>query len=199
MKDKTLGPQALDILALCKAAARLQGQQPLSAMTRLAAGFCAATDASASWTASGSLLPVTGGESEIWLELQAQADVPLQCQRCLQPMNEALRVQRRFRFVRSEEEALRLDEESDDDVLSLPARLDLLEFVEDELILALPIVPRHGECPTPLPLLAQAQAQAQEPRPNPFAALAALRGRGGSGDGEEKEGGPGEGGQGGGG
>jgi uncharacterized protein len=176
MKDRPLAPQTLDISALCKAAGRLQGQQPLAAMARLAASFCAASDGSAAWQAHGSLLPVTGGEAEMWLALQAEADVPLQCQRCLQAMSESLRVQRRFRFVRSEEEALRLDEESEDDVLVLPARLDLLEFLEDELILALPIVPRHDECPTPLPLAAQPEDE-EASAPKPFAALAALKGR----------------------
>jgi uncharacterized protein len=97
-------------------------------------------------------------------------------------MSETLRVQRRFRFMRSEEEALRLDEDSEDDVLVLPARLDLLELLEDELILALPIVPRHEVCPTPLPMPVQAEA-AEAPAPNPFAALAALRGRGTQGEG----------------
>ena len=180
MKDRPQAPQALDVAALCKAAGQLQGQQPLAAMARLAASFCAASDGSAAWRALGSLVAVTGGEPEMWLELHAQADVPLQCQRCLQAMSEALRVQRRFRFVRSEEEALRLDEESEDDVLALPARLDLLEFLEDELILALPIVPRHEDCPTPLPLSEQIDDD-EAPAPNPFAALAALRGRGGMG------------------
>lgn len=182
MKDRPLAPQALDVSALCKAAGQLQGQQPLAAMARLAASFCAASDGSATWRAQGSLVPVTGGEAEMWLELQAEADVPLQCQRCLQAMNEALRVQRRFRFVRGEEEALRLDEESEDDVLALPARLDLLEFLEDELILALPIVPRHDECPTPLPVAVQHDEE-EAPAPKPFAALAALRGRGSDGEG----------------
>ena len=177
MKDRLPAAQALDISAFCKTAGELQGQQPLAAMDRLAASLCAASDGSASWRARGSLLPVIGGEPEMWLELQAEADVPLQCQRCLQAMSEALRVQRRFRFVRSEEEALRLDEETEDDVLMLPARLDLLELLEDELILALPIVPRHDECPTPLPWAAHGELE-EDPAPNPFAALAALRGRG---------------------
>ena len=184
MKDNSSAPQTLDVSALCKAAGQLHGQQPLVAMGRLAASFCAASDGSAAWRAQGSLLPVIGGEAEMWLELHAEADVPLQCQRCLQGMSEALRVQRRFRFVRSEEDAVRLDEESDDDVLVLPARLDLMEFLEDELILALPIVPRHDECPIPLPLPAQGEDE-QALAPNPFAALAALRGRarGGAGEG----------------
>ena len=175
MKDRPFAPEALDISALCKTAGQLHGQQALAAMERLATSFCAATDGSVTWQAQGSLVPVTGGEPEMWLELQADAEVPLQCQRCLQAMNEALRVQRRFRFVRSEEDALRLDEESEDDVLLLPARLHLLEFLEDELMLALPIVPRHDACPTPLPLPTHS-AERDEPAPNPFAALAAWRG-----------------------
>ena len=187
MKDKPSGAQALDVSALCKGSGRLDGRQPLAAMERLAASFCAASDGSAAWQAQGSLLPVVGGEPEMWLELQAEADVPLLCQRCLQAMSETLRVQRRFRFVRSEEEAARLDEDSEDDVLVLPARLDLLEFLEDELILALPIVPRHDACPTPLPMPAQIEDD-ESPPPNPFAALAALRGRG-RGDGGEGSGG----------
>lgn len=182
MKERSFDPQALDVPALCKAAGQLDGQQPLAAMERLAASFCAATDGSATWQVQGSLLPVLGGEPELWLALQAEADVPLQCQRCLQAMTETLQVQRRFRFVRNEEEALRLDEDSEDDVLVLPARLDVLELLEDELILALPIVPRHGACPSPLPVPA-APEEDGEPAPNPFAALAALRGRGGSGEG----------------
>jgi len=55
--------------------------------------------------------------------------------------------------------------------------------VEDELILELPLVPRHeGVCPEPLPFPGAADA-AEEPaveRPNPFAALAALRKPGGT-------------------
>lgn len=183
MKERAGDARALDLLALCRQAGSLQGQWPLSGMVRLGASFCAASDGSASWRASGSLKPVTGGEPEIWLVLEADADVPLECQRCLRPMNEHLRVQRRLRFVRGEEQAALLDEQADDDVLALPPRLDLHELLEDELILALPIVPRHRNCPDPLPLPAE-EALEEEPAPRPFAALAALRGRA-SGDGGE--------------
>lgn len=184
MKERALDPRALDVPAFCKAGAVLQGQWPLMGMERLAAGFAAASDATTTWSARGSLVPVAGGEAELWLELQAQADVPLVCQRCLQAMTQPLSVRRRFLFVRSEEEALRLDEESDDDVLVLPTRLDLHELLEDELILAQPIVPSHEVCPEPLPLPDDGPLAAAEPAPHPFAALAALRkGGGGQGDG----------------
>ncbi len=175
MKERGPDPHALDLLALCKAAGTLQGRWPLATLARLSDSFCAASDGSASWQARGWLVPVPGGEPEVWLELQGAAEVPLECQRCLQPMTEHLAVQRRFRFVRSEDEAARLDEESEDDVLALPARLDLQALLEDELILALPIVPRHGVCPEPLPLPAAEPLDEEAPAPKPFAALAALR------------------------
>jgi len=175
MKERGPDPHALDVIALCKAAGTLQGQWPLAGMARLGGSLCAATDGTATWQAHGWQVPVLGGEPEVWLELQGSAEVPLECQRCLQPMSEHLAVQRRFRFVRNEDEAARLDEESEDDVLTLPARLDLQALLEDELILALPIVPRHGLCPEPLPLPAAEPLEEEAPAPNPFAALAALR------------------------
>ena len=62
-----------------------------------------------------------------------------------------LAVDRVFRFARNDEEAAELDEVSEDeDVLALGRPLDLLSLVEDELIMALPIVPRHEACPQPL-------------------------------------------------
>ncbi|MDO9072848.1 MAG: YceD family protein [Rubrivivax sp.] len=175
MKERGPDPRALDVMALCKAAGTLKGQWPLAALARLSASLCAASDGNATWQARGWLVPALGGEPEVWLELQGDAEVPLECQRCLQPMKERLTVQRRFRFVRNEDDAARLDEESEDDVLALPARLDLQALLEDELILTLPIVPRHGVCPEPLPLPAAAPLEEEAPAPNPFAALAALR------------------------
>jgi uncharacterized protein len=182
MKERAApDPTALDVPALCRHGVELGGELPLARMERLAQALAAVTDGTAAWSAQASLVPVTGGDPEMWLALQARADVPLQCQRCLQMLTEALAVERRFRFVRSEEEAAELDEESEDDVLALPPRLDLLALLEDELILSLPIVPRHEVCPQPLAQPAVEQLE-EEAAPHPFAALAALRGRsGGSG------------------
>ena len=73
-------------------------------------------------------------------------------------------------------QAARLDEEGDEDVLALTRALDLPALVEDELILALPLVPRHEVCPQDVPLEAVDEGfEAAGERPNPFAALAALK------------------------
>ena len=63
-----------------------------------------------------------------------------------------LGVDRRLFFVAGEDAAAALDTESDDDVLALEPFLDLRGLVEDELLLALPLVPRHEVCPEPLPI-----------------------------------------------
>ena len=57
-------------------------------------------------------------------------------------------VERRIRFVDGEDAGGALDADSDDDVLALTPALDLHELVEDELLLALPLVPRHEVCPS---------------------------------------------------
>lgn len=181
MSDKRADPRRLDLRAFTRSGGTLQGDLPLAALARLlpsllpqAAGEAAAT---VSWRADGDMRPVRGGEPELWLHLQARADVVLECQRCLQPMAQALQVDRRLRFVDGEDEAARLDEDSDDDVLPLPPALDLPGLVEDELILALPLVPRHEACPQPLPM-SVADDGALDEAPHAFAALAQIRGPG---------------------
>ena len=108
------------------------------------------------------------------LSLQARVALPLQCQRCLAPVPVELQVDRSFAFARDEDEAARLDEASDEDMLVLSRSFDLLELLEDELILALPLVPRHAECPAPLLLPQDAPAEDIQ-RASPFAALGVLR------------------------
>lgn len=176
-QDRTQDARALNVAALCKATGRVAGQWPQADMARLASGLFGPPAGDVSWSAQGVAVAVAAGEPELWLELDVRAEVTLQCQRCLKPVQHALVVDRRFRFARTEEEAERLDEEIEEDVLALQPRLDLQELAEDELILALPLVARHDEvCPEPLPQPA-ADTLTEEPAPNPFAALAALKKR----------------------
>ncbi len=177
VKDKPTDPRALELRGACADGAQLEGRWPLALFERLLPSLAEPPgDALVTWQVQATQKPVTGGDPERWLHLQAQATVPLQCQRCLAAMAQPVALDRRFRFVTGEEEAERLDEESDDDVLALPVRLDLQELLEDELILALPLVPRHeGVCPDPLPAPAAGEPAAEGERPHPFAALAALR------------------------
>jgi uncharacterized protein len=174
-RERPFDPTVLSVPSLCQEASLVSGDWPLAGFTRLADSLFAAPEGSVAWLAQGEQVPVAGADPELWIRLQATAPVVLQCQRCLKATPHQLQVDRRIRFAYSEAEAEKLDENSEDDVLALTPRLNLHELVEDELILALPIVARHeGPCPEPLPL--PADVLEDEPAaPNPFAALAALR------------------------
>lgn len=176
MNARAFEPTRLDVEEFAAQGAELEGRWPLQQFDRLCELASAESPSNeadeVAWHARGERL-FSRGEAQAWLYVEAATAVALECQRCLSPVRVPLRFLRRFRFVRGEEAAAQLDAESEDDVLALTRALDLRELIEDELLLALPIVPVHALCPVPLPV--SADEGAVEERPNPFAALAALK------------------------
>ncbi|RTL37854.1 MAG: DUF177 domain-containing protein [Burkholderiales bacterium] len=183
MRSRAFVPEKLDVAALAQDGASLDGTWPAASLERLADS--AAPEAPATgwpaitWALQGEIRQPKGGKAQTWLHLAAAGQVALTCQRCLQPVTEDIDIDRWIRFVDTEAEAAALDVDSDDDVLALPRHLDARELIEDELLLALPLVPRHEVCPKPLPVPAEEDAAEEEERPNPFAKLAALKRRDG--------------------
>ena len=177
--DKTFDPRRLDIKAFAQAGALLQGQSPLAHWPRLLDEQMPegpGQERLVRWRLQGRMTPVTGGAPRVGMTLSAEVDLPMQCQRCLTPVVEAVKAEREFAFVADEATAAAMDDESEEDVLVISRDFDALALVEDELILALPLVPRHDTCPQDLPVEAADEAfEAASQRPNPFAALAALK------------------------
>jgi uncharacterized protein len=176
---RAFDPHRLDTAAFARAAGQLDGEWPLRRMPRLLQDALPLSGDSpaqtVAWSASGERKAVSGGEAEIRLQLRARTALQLTCQRCLQPMTVVLDVRPSLRFVHGEAQAEALDEDSDEDVLALTPSLDLLPLVEDELILALPLVPRHEACPQPLPMSAgEDELAADEDGEHAFAGLASL-------------------------
>ena len=60
------------------------------------------------------------------------------------------------------------------DQLQGSTQFDVLSLVEDELILALPYVPKHEVCPS-LPVGLESDQGSESVRPSPFAVLAELK------------------------
>ena len=112
-----------------------------------------------------------GESGESMLHLEVSGVVPLACQRCLEPVPCDLDVDNLLELV-PEGADLSQDELEDDtrDFLPVDRELDVVELVEDEILLALPVAPRHEKCGLP------GAADAGE-RINPFAALAGLKGK----------------------
>lgn len=175
MKARAFDPRRLDVELFAVQSGHLEGRWTLASFERLQS---LPRDGAAfvEWRADGEYREVTVAAPEIWLRLRAAATVTLPCQRCLAPAEVSLDIERRFRFARDEAAAEALDAELEDDVLVLTRALDLHVLVEDELLLAVPLVPRHDSCPGGGPRLSAAAAA-----PSPFAALAALKTRGGAG------------------
>lgn len=168
----------LDIVAFAEAGASLSGEDPLSHYARLSReDLDGEGKAVVRWQTQGRSEPVAGGAPEIWLDLQAQTELGMQCQRCLEPMRQALAFERSLRFVRDEATAEQLDEELEEDVLVWRKDFDLQALVEDELLMELPVAPRHEVCPSTPPMQVQTHDfdAGEQEKPNPFAALKALK------------------------
>ena len=186
---KALNPQRLDLAALADRGLPLSGEWPLESFARLqeVGEPAAPADAVLQWHAQAAYRPVRGGQPELWLHLTLNTTVLRTCQRCLQPVALPLAVERDFLFAPTEAQAQAWDAERDDaDVLVLSPSFNLLELLEDELLLALPLVPRHDTCPQPLVApMGEPTVQGEGPesssegveRDNPFAILAQLKRR----------------------
>lgn len=176
--ESPFDPARLDVEAFAKAGAALAGELPLSQLPRLADLFHADTPPSTAepvrWQAQGEARKPLGGEPQPWVHVRASGCLSLECQRCLQPVAVPVDVDRQFLFVRGEDAAAQLDADSEDDVLALTRALDLVELIEDELLLALPLVPRHEVCVAPV-TLSVGEEEIEVEKPNPFAALSALK------------------------
>jgi uncharacterized protein len=83
------------------------------------------------------------------LRLAISGTVDLTCQRCLGGMRHAVQIERTLFLARNETELERLDALPDSDAILIGETLDLVELVEDEVLLSLPLAAMHaeGECP----------------------------------------------------
>lgn len=144
----------------------LEGALPLAVLERLHDLVAEATG-----EVQFRLCGFKGSRGELMLELRVTGTVSLACQRCLQAISYDLEVDNRLELV-PEGADLSQDELEDDtrDFLPVVRELDVLELVEDEILLSLPVAPRHEKCGLP------GAAESGE-RPNPFAALAGFKGK----------------------
>lgn len=182
MRARPFDPRHLDIAAFAEKAAVLEGDLPLGQLQRLCDSAHAeappAADEFVRWRAVGERRAAAGAQQQNWLQLRAHTTLRLTCQRCLQAVACPLSLDSEFRFVGDETTAAAIDIDAEEDVLVESRSFNLFGLIEDELLLALPLVPRHeGRCPQPLraPPDPAAAAMAAAPQDKPFAALAGLK------------------------
>jgi uncharacterized protein len=174
--SSSYNPQHLDVQAFAQSRGDVSGEADLQSMHRLRADCTVDVTGKVTWSAQGALRQASDGQGAVWLYVQARTQVPLACQRCLQKVMHALVVDRSFRFVRDEATALAQDDSSEEDLLALSNDFDLWALIEDELLMALPLVPMHENCQSEYtPTLAADAQLTGEAKPSPFAVLASMR------------------------
>ena len=177
MDPSDFNPHSVDIAAFARRGEAASGALALTGFDRLCGeAHPEARPAPADqvhWKANAEARSVRAGGTEAWLHLHVDAHLSLVCQRCLQPVAAALHFDRSFRFVADEKQAAAIDADIEEDVLVLSRNFDLVELIEDELLLALPLVPRHEICPQPL--VGPADPVVFDERVNPFDVLSELK------------------------
>jgi uncharacterized protein len=115
-------------------------------------------------------------------DVAIEGSVPMICQRCLEPMRQELASSSRVAIVSSSAQADTVPAEWET-VLASDGQLSLAALIAEEVLLSLPVVPRHAlarDCETPgeqvLESVAAAPAQLTETQ-RPFADLRALLGK----------------------
>ncbi|MET4576348.1 YceD family protein [Ottowia thiooxydans] len=178
--SRIFNARRLDVAAFSQAKAQLSGHDPVQNYERLSNELHGpAPGVLIDWQAEGGQRRAVDGGTYVALHLNAGADLPLTCQLCMGEIIEPVTVDRHFLFLADEDAAASLDESSEeDDVLALSSEFDLQALIEDEMLMALPLVPRHEQCPE-APTLASDDADfeaALKDKAKPFASLASLKG-----------------------
>jgi uncharacterized protein len=149
---------------------RWEGELGATELTRL----CASAPAAAPVSARVALTIVRGQLGEIRLQGTIEGEVGQECQRCLQPMIWSFRLDPDVILVDPAGAPAALGDDQDVLELGPDGLLQLADFVEEEILLALPLAPRHEHCAARLPHEFGAGG-GDRTADNPFAVLQELR------------------------
>lgn len=172
-EDTDLAGAVIDSLKFAAAGERIAGKLPLTRLPRLA-DVLASREGALDCALAG--LRATdeagGGETGLCLHLQVNGRLRLYCQRCLAEVGFDCAIDSRLLLIPPDAEWPEEDLETDDcDAIPASRELSVLSLVEDEVLLALPLVPRHADCLPPV----AAEAAEEKSEPSPFAVLAGLK------------------------
>jgi len=163
------GPAAVhrieDPFAFARAAGLHSGQAALAAMPRLQDRL-AGEAGTVAYVVRGKL----DQRQRPLLELEITGNPSLRCSRCLAPLDFALKLQSRVLLMPPGAVMPEDDDPESPEWIEAGQELDVLELVEDEILLSLPLAVRHeqGKCSD------GGEAGRASGRDNPFSKLATL-------------------------
>jgi uncharacterized protein len=168
-RERPVGDDGFDAFALAERRLELAGTVDLKSLPRLAERLAEAGQVPLAWRIAG----VTDAVGHPALALNLEGRVPLTCQRCLKVFWSPVAQRTLVLLARDEQELARLDDDDEHEVVLAAAPLQVQDVVEEEVLLALPFVPR---CSDPQCVAAASRVEiAPAPVQSVFAALAALK------------------------
>ncbi len=165
-------PDLIDPVVMAGKQQQLEGGFELSELSRIKDSL-----ADASGTVSFQLL-FHRDRKIIVISGDVDSVLQLRCQRCMELMQWPVHGDVSLAVVSSMDEADRLPD-AYEPVLLTETKLPLKDIIEEELLLALPVIPQHaGDCPSPAEAESSAEptltVSAEDERYQPFANLAEL-------------------------
>lgn len=157
-------PDSVDFLKQVERNACFDGVWPVSDFSRLAEVVC-----SKQGEVTARLKFATRAGTNC-LDGHVQAEIELRCERCLDSVKQHIESDFRFGLITSEDEADSLPKEFEP-LLAQNYELSLLQLVEDEVLLSLPIVARHDEECSEILKKHKDDDRVQQDTYKPFAAL----------------------------
>ncbi|MBS0324165.1 MAG: DUF177 domain-containing protein [Proteobacteria bacterium] len=163
-EHRNLAGAVIDSLEFAREGRRQAGQVAVRDLARLADQLVDFSGALA-WCLQGERTR----DGEHLLHLNVEGDLGLRCQRCLGALRFQLQVVSTLRLIKPGATWPEDDLEDDSaDAVDAEREMALLPLIEEEVLLALPIAPRHERCSPPAPA-------DKEQEPSPFAVLAKLK------------------------
>jgi uncharacterized protein len=159
-------PAVLDVWRMVSAKRYFEGTLPLSAFSRLRDSLVDAEGECRYGLEFG-----RDAMNQAFVEVSAEADLPLQCQRTLERYLQPIKLVQRLGLITSEAQEAALQEGMEPLMVPDSAELRAIDLIEDELILALPVVPINPESTLP----ESVWPIEDEDKPNPFTVLSALK------------------------
>ncbi|QQP99729.1 DUF177 domain-containing protein [Lysobacter enzymogenes] len=161
-------PEVLDAWRLVAARRGVEGRLPLSALTRLQ-GLLYDVDGEVRFS-----LDFDTDELRVpYAELKIEAGLPLLCQRSLERFVMPVRIEQRLGLIRDEADEAALPPGYEPLLMPEDGMLRPAEMVEDELILAVPVVPVAPDSEAVERDFSATQVELDAA--NPFAALSSLK------------------------
>lgn len=153
----------IDNVEFAKSGRQLEGRLGLPGLSRAADLLL---EADVGYQLTGSV----GSRGELLLHLRLDGAISVRCERCLEAMGVPLTQETVFE-LRRDEQSISADDMVDDerDYLVFDRAMSVADLIEDELILGIPVAPKHADCEL------AGRAMQDDGRRQPFGVLASLK------------------------